>query len=134
MINKLESIKKEVRDKTTIREAYIVVIKKLDKYYTLATNQQASHSVVATICDPRLNFNVFDILWNKSRDSVRKGRAKAQFQECFYKYNEQEQKLVTEKVQALIEAEVKGEEVVERDIDSEDDLYIAKGIIGLESE
>ena len=41
---------------------------------------------------------------------------------------------MTEKVQALIEAEVTGEEVIEKDIDSEDDLYIAKGIIGLESE
>jgi hypothetical protein len=41
---------------------------------------------------------------------------------------------VTKKVQAFIKAEVKGEEVVERDIDSEDDLYIAKGIIGLKSE
>ena len=40
---------------------------------------------------------------------------------------------MTEKVQASIEAEVEGEEVVERDIDSEDDLYITKGIIGLES-
>jgi hypothetical protein len=134
MINKLESMRKEVGDKTAIGEACIVAIKKLDEYYTLATNQRASHSVVATICDLRLNFNVFDILWNKSGDSVRKSRAKAQFQECFYKYNEREQKLVTEKVQASIEAEVEGEEVVERDIDSEDDLYIAKGIIGLESE
>ena len=41
---------------------------------------------------------------------------------------------MTKKVQASIEAEVKGEEVVERDIDSEDDLYITKGIIRLESE
>ena len=62
MINKLESMRKEVGDKTAIGEACIVAIKKLDEYYTLATNQRASYSVVATICDLWLNFNVFDIL------------------------------------------------------------------------
>ena len=79
MINKLESMRKEVRDKTAIREAYIIAIKKLDEYYTLATNQQVSYLVVAIICNLQLNFNMFDILQNKNKDSVRKSRAKALF-------------------------------------------------------
>ena len=40
---------------------------------------------------------------------------------------------MTKKVQALIKAEVKREEIIKKDIDLEDDLYIAKGILRLKS-
>ena len=34
----------------------------LDKYYTMATNQEINHSSTATICNPRLNIKIFDRL------------------------------------------------------------------------
>ena len=77
MIKKLEEMKEEQEHQSTITKAITMAIKKLDEYYTLATNQQWSHSTIATICDPRYNFNVFDIIWDKSMQITKKNRAKA---------------------------------------------------------
>ncbi|KFZ18867.1 hypothetical protein V501_00969, partial [Pseudogymnoascus sp. VKM F-4519 (FW-2642)] len=66
MINKLEALQKEVGISSTIGLACIAAYKKLNDYYTLATNQRWSHLGVATICDPRMNLNVFNSLWPSS--------------------------------------------------------------------
>jgi len=55
MINKLKAYQEQARGKGALVEACTAAINKLDDYYTLATSQQASHSIIATICDPRLN-------------------------------------------------------------------------------
>lgn len=74
MIKELEEMKKELGDQSTITKAITIAITKLNKYYTLATNQQWSHSTIATICDPWYNFNVFNIIWDKSTQSTKKNR------------------------------------------------------------
>jgi hypothetical protein len=49
MTQKLEVFKARYPKNSTIYDACIAALKKLDEYYTLATNQQRSHSTIATI-------------------------------------------------------------------------------------
>jgi hypothetical protein len=134
MINKLQDKRRSFGDTSAIGEACTAAIDKLDAYYTLATNQRSSHSVVATICDPRLNYNVFEILWKTSGEKVKRTRAKAQFEDCFHKYKERENELQKENILAAIDAEEEGQQQKEPESDSEDHLYVAQGISALESE
>ena len=62
MIKKLEDIRSELLERSLIANATLIALKKLNDYYTLATNQQQSHSTIATICNPQYNFNVFNII------------------------------------------------------------------------
>jgi hypothetical protein len=79
MIKKLEDIGYELLEQSPIATASLIALKKLNNYYTLAINQQQSHSTIATICDPRYNFNVFNIIWkDDSMHSTRKNRARVQ--------------------------------------------------------
>ncbi|KFY91845.1 hypothetical protein V500_04432 [Pseudogymnoascus sp. VKM F-4518 (FW-2643)] len=50
MIKKLEDIRSELPERSPIANATLIALKKLNDYYTLATNQQQSHSTIATIC------------------------------------------------------------------------------------
>jgi hypothetical protein len=62
---------------------------KLNEYF----NESLTHpcSSVVTICDPRFNFNVFNIILESSRDdNVKKAKIKSHFKTCFYQYQDQE--------------------------------------------
>jgi hAT family protein len=103
---------------------------KLSGYYTLIRGQ--SHAVVATICDPRFNLNVFKILWPKQADDIKRARILVQFKEVFYHYQQREQKIKA----ATIQATVKEETIVldVQEIDSEDELFAAQGDTDSETE
>ena len=61
---------------------------KLNEYYNGL--QSHVHSSITTICDPRFNFNVFNILMPSSIDNVKKAKIKSGFKTAFYKYQEWE--------------------------------------------
>jgi hypothetical protein len=132
MSQKLEVLKSSYTEHSTMYEAITVALKKLDDYYTLATNQQRSHSTIATICDPRYNFNVFDIIWPKSTYDVRKRRAKAQWQEVYYRYSRKAAEIRVAKEVDVVYSEGSNDEEVE--LDSEDELYISQKKPELEPE
>lgn len=77
MIKKLEEMKDTIPERSPIADAILIAISKLNEYYTLSTNQQRSHSTIATICNPRYNFNIFNIIWDKGTQQIKKNRAKA---------------------------------------------------------
>jgi hypothetical protein len=52
MIKKLKDIRSELLEQSLITTATLIALKKLNDYYTLATNQQQSYSIIATICNP----------------------------------------------------------------------------------
>jgi hypothetical protein len=62
---------------------------KLNEYF----NESLTHpcSSVATICDPRFNFNVFNIILESSRDdNAKRAKIKGHFKTCFYQYQDRE--------------------------------------------
>jgi hypothetical protein len=61
---------------------------KLNEYYNGL--QLHAHSSIATICDPRFNFNVFNILMPASTDNAKKAKIKSGFKTAFFKYQDWE--------------------------------------------
>jgi hypothetical protein len=61
---------------------------KLNEYYNRVQSQ--AYSSIATICDPRFNFNVFNILMPTSADNVKKAKIKSGFKTAFFKYQDRE--------------------------------------------
>jgi hypothetical protein len=123
MIKKLEALQKEVGISSTIGLACIAAHKKLNEYYTLATNQRWSHSGVATICDPHMNLNVFNSLWPSSTEEVKRNRVKQQFHDIFIQYRDRQYFLEEENRDAeadLLQLPIEP--------DSDDDLYISHSI------
>ncbi|KFY94740.1 hypothetical protein V498_03750, partial [Pseudogymnoascus sp. VKM F-4517 (FW-2822)] len=120
MIKKLEALQKEVGISSTIGLACIAASKKLNEYYTLATNHRWSHSGVATICDPRMNLNVFNSLWPSNTEEVKRNRVKQQFHDVFIQYRDRQYFLEEEQRDA--EANLPQ---LPTEPDSDDDLYIS---------
>lgn len=77
ILQKLKIIQQRLGGQTAIGQACSIAIKKLDKYYTLATLQQESHSTIATIYNPRYLINVFRKYWT-GLDEPRCRRARKQ--------------------------------------------------------
>jgi hypothetical protein len=61
---------------------------KLNEYYNSV--QSHTHSSIATICDPRFNFNVFNILMPNSADNAKKAKIKSGFKTAFFQYQDRE--------------------------------------------
>lgn len=74
-------------------QACTVAMNKLNDYYTLATNQSVSDSSMATICDPRLNLQVFEWLWPGSIGTEKRRRAKDAFHRCYNDYKHRADKI-----------------------------------------
>jgi hypothetical protein len=125
MIRKLQQRQKEAGEQSTIGQACTAALQKLDSYYTLATTQRYSHSNVATICDPRINHLVFDILLPRSPHEVRQNRAKQQFHDVFNKYQRREYDINT----IRIEKESNLPALESKEQDSDDDLYVSHRIV-----
>jgi len=119
MIEKLKATIQTVGDKTTIGLACTAALLKLDEYYTLATSKHCSHSVVATVCDPRMNVAVFQWLWPTSIDDTKRHRVLAQFRTVYSQYNSREYQLKNERIEQQIQLEVEDQ----MELDSDDDLY-----------
>ena len=79
MINKLNHMLKEVGKQSTIRIVCNVALYKLNEYYTLIANQQYSHLSVATICNLRMNLEVFTSLQPSSREASKRNQVRAHF-------------------------------------------------------
>lgn len=62
VIMQLTEMKIVVGRTSTLGEACEAALPKLNKYYDMAIDGDSSHSAVATICDPRINFYVFERL------------------------------------------------------------------------
>ncbi|KFY49456.1 hypothetical protein V495_00589 [Pseudogymnoascus sp. VKM F-4514 (FW-929)] len=58
MIKKLKDMRSELLERSPIATATSIALKKLNDYYTLATNQYQSYSTIAMICDPRQDTDI----------------------------------------------------------------------------
>jgi hypothetical protein len=92
-------------------------------------------AVVATVCDPRFNFNVFHNLYKDSpHANTHKIRIQKQFTKTFVKYQHRERALKAAAV-AAIAVEVDIDEVaIQLDSDSEADLFQLQGVLNTKAE
>ncbi|KFX93411.1 hypothetical protein O988_06834 [Pseudogymnoascus sp. VKM F-3808] len=136
MINKVKLLQEELGISSTIGLACGAALRKLNEYYTLATNQQCKHSAVATICDPRMNHGVFKKIYPNSIDDIRRSRARAQFEDVCRTYQKREYHLDTLRITqetALAEA-IGATTTIDQEPDSDEDLFASEGLAFQEPE
>jgi hypothetical protein len=127
LLHKLELLRVHFGANTTLGQACALAYAKLDKYYKMIKKQD--FAVVATICDPWSNFNVFQNLYKDSPNaSVRKIRIQKQFTKTFVKYQHRERAL---KAAAVVEVD---EVAIQLDSDSELDLFKPQRVLDSKTE
>ena len=90
-------------------------------------------AVVATVCDPQFNFNVFHNLYKDSPNaSTHKIRIQKQFIETFVKYQYQERALKAVDAR-IIEVDI-NEVAIQLDSDLEADLFQPQGVLNSKAE
>ena len=131
LLHKLELLRTYFGANTTLGQACTSVYAKLDEYYKMIKKQD--FAVVATVCDPRFNFNMFYNLYKDSVNAnIHKIRIQKQFTETFVKYQHRERALKAAAIAATI---VEVDEVaIQLDLDSESDLFKPQGILDSETE
>jgi hypothetical protein len=125
LLHKLELLRTHFGANTTFGQACTSAYAKLDEYYKMIKKQD--FAVVATVCDPQFNFNVFQNLYKDSSNAnIHKIRIQKQFTETFVKYQQRERAL---KAAAIAATVVEVDEVaIQLDSDSELDLFKLQGV------
>ena len=129
MLKKLNQKHQDQPD-SPIGQACTAASKKLEDYYNIS--QLHSHSAVATVCDPRFNFNVFNILWPSTTDDCKRAGIKRHFRECYYQYHERERDIATAALQAAIGEAT--DDLVLDEVDSADELFVPQGRVDADNE
>ena len=133
LLHKLELLRTHFGANTTLGQACTSASAKLDEYYKMIKKQD--FAVVATVCDPRFNFNVFHNLYKDSpHANTHKIRIQKQFAETFAKYQRRERALKAAAVAARIDEVDIDEVAIQLDSDSEADLFQPQGVVNSEAE
>jgi hAT family C-terminal dimerisation region len=64
-------------------------IDKLSNYYNMLHN--TTYAGIATICDPRFNFSVFQVVLPSSLDDRKRQKLRLNMKECYTRYQQREQ-------------------------------------------
>jgi exonuclease III len=130
LLHKLELLRTHFGANTTLGQACTSAYTKLDEYYKMIKKQ--NFAVVATVCDPRFNFNVFHNFYKDSPNAnTHKIRIQKQFIETFVKYQHRERALKA--VAVAVEGDT-DEVAIQLDLDSEADLFQPQGVLNSEAE
>jgi hypothetical protein len=133
LLHKLELLRTHFGANTTLGQACTSTSAKLDEYYKMIKKQD--FAVVATVCDPRFNFNVFHNLYKDSpHANTHKIQIQKQFVETFAKYQRRERALKVVAVAARIDEADIDEVAIQLDLDSEADLFQPQGVVNSKAE
>lgn len=129
LLHKLELLRTHFGPNTVLGKACTSTYNKMDHYYNMIKKQ--NFAVVATICDPRFNFNVFQNLYPESDGNIHRARIRRQFEGVFVQYEQRELGL---QAAAIGENTTVVEDAIRIDSDSESDLFKPQGISNFEPE
>jgi hypothetical protein len=126
-------LKTYFRANTTLRQACTSASTKLDKYYKMIKKQD--FAVIATVCNPQFNFNVFHNLYKDSPyASTHKIRIQKQFTKTFAKYQYRERALKAAAIAARIDEADTDEAAIQLNLDLEADLFQPQGVVNSKAE
>jgi hypothetical protein len=131
MIKKVTEKQNEWGASSALGVACQKALDKLDEYYNAILTH--GHASIATICDPRFNFNVFNIVMESNReDNGKKARIKGHFKNCFYKYQDRESNI---KHARFLKEQAEAPDIREDEVEEESnaELY-RKGPMELDTE
>ena len=134
IIKKLQKKQEDQPLQSPICQACIAAINKLEEYYNIS--QKAPHLAVATVCDLRFNFNVFNILQptESQGDKDKRAGIKRHFQSCYSQYNDQETHVKAVAALEAISNESVDLELEDDDADSIDELFVNQGTFNADIE
>jgi Domain of unknown function (DUF4413) len=89
IIKKLKEFQQTVGHDTAIGLAAQKSIDKLSEYYNMLHN--TTYARIATICDPRFNFSVFQVVLPSSLDDRKRQKLRLNMKECYTRYQQREQ-------------------------------------------
>jgi hypothetical protein len=129
---KLELLRTHFGATTTFKQACTFAYTKLDEYYKMIKKQD--FAVVATVCNPQFNFNVFYNLYKDFYTNTHKIRIQKQFTETFVRYQHWERALKAAAVAAIaVEVDI-NEVAIQLDSDLEADLFQPQRALNSEAE
>jgi hypothetical protein len=91
--------------------------------------KKQNFAIVATICDPRFNFNVFQNLWLNADGNANRARVREQFINTFLQYDRREQAL-----QHVAEDAELSRPTIVSDQDSDSELFKLRTVSEFETE
>jgi hAT family C-terminal dimerisation region len=89
IIKKLKEFQQTVGQDTAIALAAQRSIDKLNEYYNVLHTH--AHAGIATICNPRFNFSVFQVVLPSSSDDRKRAKLRMNMKECYSRYQQREQ-------------------------------------------
>jgi len=89
IIKKLKEFQQTIGHNTAIGLATQKSIDKLNEYYNLL--HSSTYAGIATICDPRFNFSVFQVVLPSSQDDRKRQKLRLNMKECYTRYQQREQ-------------------------------------------
>ena len=123
MLKKLSTKRRECGG-SPIGDAAKAAYHKLNEYYN--ASQAFSYYAIATICNLRLNLNVFQVLWPDETEKKKQLAMRTYFETVYTKYSRRAKELRAAKIEALIAAESVGIVDLVCQPDSEDEFYVSQ--------
>ena len=132
IIRKVSEKQKEWGVQSALGIACQKSLDKMNKYFNESLTYPCSS--VATICDPRFNVNVFNLVMESSQDdNAKKAKIRSHFKTCFYQYQDRE--IAVKRARFLKEQQDALETLEDKEEEDESDAELyQKGPIELDPE
>jgi hypothetical protein len=97
ILKKLKEFQVTAGRNSAIGVATQKAIEKLDEYHNML--HSTTHAGIATICDPRFNYSVFQVVLPSSAEDRKRQKLRTNMKDCYHRYLQREQAIRRSEVQ-----------------------------------